>query len=518
MSLELFNHLQHFNDIEKCQVISLINEAEKQSRSYGGTWTAPWLHSPLHSDSWRISKRHGARLVNGKLEGVEQINWSVSLPDGSKLTDSKNLKFLQMLQKIAFLAREAPVGKESSNTTTHTAFIRFLIIVAGWVYLHKDLFDPENELLSRIDAHALQEFLYKYSQGGVTFLLCYPERILTILYEKVFLREPSNDVINDPFCIPDHEREQIGKWLVNNNFITHVGRDKLAYLNRKMVAEMLGGVSTSTFSALRINAFLQYLTPGCNSLLLVSNDRRTEWYSHRVPLLAEVKNSKMPQTTLQMQIASWGELLSMKRHLPDGIPDVGIFRRKELTNMAKIFGVNPEHTPWIPLKTALSYTTESLRWVQVYGEDLVSLFLDVYRHFHTENMLDVQSYSFSDKILIKNQRDLYVNERIPNALIPLNISGCVNSLWSREANTYGDYSKLRSSPSLFDAMSVLIGAIITLLGITKPIRQDEICNLDRNCVVYAKDDGYWINHEQGKKNIEDVWAEDLRPTDRKSVV
>ncbi len=511
MSLKLFRQLEHFNPIEKCQVIALLDDAEKLSQTYEGPWTAPWLHDSVHSLIWRVSKNHGTRFVNGELESFEQIYWDFALPDGSNLGDEKNLNFLHMIQKVAFLSREAPIKIKSPNANTHIAFIRFLHCVTRWVYLHKDLFDPENEFLRRIDANAIRDFLSKYSQGGYTFLLCYPERILTYLYEQVFQRHPSKDVLENLFCIPSNELVEIGKWLIKNDFIAATGRDKFPHLKRHKLSEILGGVSTSIFSSDRLNAFIQYLTPGCNSPLLTKSDQRREYFSHRTPLLQDAKFRKSPHGSLQAPLAGWAEIISMRRHLPEYLPSADCYKHKEFSVLIKRLGLNSVHTPWMPLKTALSYTTESLRWVHVYGEELVTLFLDVYAYFNKEDILDVQNYSYADAAVMRARRDQYVKDRIPQELSSLGISGCVNSLLTGEHNTYGDYSKLRSSPSLFDAVSILIGAVITLVGITKPIRQDEICNLDRDCIVFVKNDGYWIKQHQGKKNVGDVWAEDLRP-------
>lgn len=68
-------------------------------------WTAPWLLTPIHGTFWLL-RLDGSNLVDGNWKNVLRVEWNDRLPDGSRLDDECNKKYLEFLQQAAFLIRK----------------------------------------------------------------------------------------------------------------------------------------------------------------------------------------------------------------------------------------------------------------------------------------------------------------------------------------------------------------------------------------------------------------------------
>ena len=192
--------------------------------------------------------------------------------------------------------------------------------------------------------------------------------------------------------------------------------------------------------------------------------------------------------------------MKLKHHIPDGIPDTTNFKMGELFRLIDKYANDSGHTPWVPLKVALKQTTEALRWVHVYGEELTDFYIECLLKFKDPNMNGTDNES-------RKLRNDYIRENMPEELLHLNITN-----WSwRSKHEVFDWNKFRKSPTLVGAINILYGAIFTLLAFTKPIRINEIIELERNCVLFKKGDGYWLEQKFGKANIGEEKLEEERP-------
>ena len=510
--------------------MAILDEARRRASVYDGNWTAGWLLSGLHEHTWRISKGAETRIVDGKWVGAYRFHWGVGLPNGTRLTDPSNRAFLRGLQKLGFLAREMPGGPNTFSS--HLVFLYGLSIIARWAYLHEDLLNPRQAMLTRVTKATLNDYFLDLADGGIAFLLQYPRRFLQAVYRQVLARDPSPAEMQDPFALDEEARTQIAAWLDAAGYLKPVGRDDPhRYVDRTVVAELIHADESTTKQNQRWAAFLSQFVPDTDAPK-ASEGRdeearravrsRKEYPSQRMLMLADAKAMHASGHTMQRHLYVWQTLFSVHRHLPEFGPDPAAFQPKELHRIIHTASAGMKHTPWVPLTTALRYTTEALRWVHVYGEDLVSSFLDAYRALHQQGLLvsapqpACANPSLSDRTVMGRQfaqrRDDFVAALpLPASLQPLKIRG-----WGSYLNVAGKaaFSRLRNAPSLQDAIMVLVGAITIVLGVLKPIRESELRNLRRDCVLFVEGDGYWASHDLRKKNVGDVRPEAARPIPR----
>ncbi len=491
-------------------VSELIENTLKMSTTYNGPYTAAWLHSPIYANQWKVNQPYQTRTVNGALIKYRLIDWDIYLNDSSKLKSPPNQYFAENMQRLAFLAKESPNGKEPPNNASHINFIIFLLNVTRWAFLHKDEIQPQTNFLSNIDARLIREYIYSYSEGGYNALLGYPQKLIAALYINVFDRPAPNHVIMDPYSMEDSERQKIIEWLYTNNFIDYVGSQKYPFINRIKIYSLIGVPPNLHHSSLRFSVLLQFFTKA-NIDLVIPNDITTEFFSHRTSSVTEARTNRVSANTIKSQVNNWRELLSLKKHFINGLPEIGLSHLRQIARLSDQLGANPKHTPWIPIKVALQYTQEALRWVHQYGESLVDLFLNVHEYCLASGYLDTTGLPRSQIEKNKKHCDNYIRNSIPEILKPLNISGSGNIFNTYRFLQSRDYDLLRTEPTLNDAMSVLLGAIITIIGITKPMRQAEIFNLESDCLEFVENDGYWIEHHQGKRGFRDQQTKDSRP-------
>lgn len=510
MSLDRFNNLNQFSETERIEIIARLVSAEKHSQSQRNYRSASWLHNDIHDLVWKINKPHETRLIDNRLIGCREVNWNVLLTDGSRLGDSQHRYFLHFLQKVAYASREFPIESVAPNSITHVSFIGFLICLAKVVYIYRDELDPDENALSKVDSNFIEGYIKRYSEGGTSYVLGYPQQIIFNLYEKALNRFPSQDVLNNPFSMDPNDRAAIQYWLEQNNYISKSTRFQLPHISSSKLYLLLGDPSVTFYRSDRLNALLRFFMGDTKSVIGPS-EIRTEFFSHKTTLFEDAKNSRANSASMQGLISDWARLFSMKELFASELPEVSVLRRPNLLKLANTLGAKPGHTGWIPLKVALKYTTESLRWVHVYGEDLINFYLETYQYFYDRGLLNDDGYTGEELLIRRTCRDRYIKNSIPTTLIPLNITSMGNALARGDVRKYGDHEVLRVSPGLADVMSILLGAVIVLVGITKPIRQAEITNLNSDCISFVENDGYWLNQHYGKRNVGDVYDEDPKP-------
>lgn len=512
-----------FSPTEQRQVQAILDEAERAVQAYSGNYSAWWLLTPIHDPIWKISKGHETRTVDGKLKNFYEVSWSITLGDGTNAVDNINEKFLHNMQKLAFLAREFPGGPDT--LTTHKLFIWSLKIFARWVFLQPELFDPRRSMFTKVKKEHLADFFTGLGKGGTAFLLCYPQRLLQTIYPSALGRPPSVEELRDPHKLNVADLEKIAIWLSEQGAMKRGGRGQnnvKFYISRSYIARIIGVDANTVRGGARWQAFLRQFSAENaldRSIAHRASGRKTEHSSQSDSTEVEVETSGTSEKSLGKYYDDLRTIIALHRHLPHVCPDPSEFRPKQIRHLITTVSVIQKHTPWVPIKTALSYTTEALRWVHVYGEDLVTIFLSKYKELHNLNLLvsapnpEDKNPSNADYVkiykVVSDAREKRANEIIvPDSLALLKISG-----WQSFQHLNGNaaFKKLREAPSLLDAIMVLVGAIVVIIGITKPIRESELRALKRDCLLLLPSDGYWLSQDLRKRNQGDVRPVDARP-------
>jgi len=520
-SLESFP--KEFSTLEQCQVLAILAEVDSTISVYRGDFTAPWLLSAIDDHVWNISKGEETRYVDGKLINCYSYNWATKLYDGSNLVDPKNSDLLRGLQHLAFLARELPGGP--ATLTTFKGFFWSLNLLVRWAFVNGDSLDPRRHFLTKISQQHFADFFIDLGKGGAAFALHYPERFIEAVFPQALGRAPKNDEFDDYLNLPADVCVQVSEWLRSQGYLMKVNRSPSneMTLRNSSIANLIDVDADSIGKGPRWKAFIDQFCPsdyGVGAIgRLLSSPGRRELPTQRALTNDEARDAGVSEGTLQIYFDNLRTIVALHRHMPHFCPDPGVFRPRELRQVIVGSSRASGHTPWIPLPIAMAYTTEALRWVHEYGEDLVSVFLATYRALHRQGVLvsapmpEGETPSYAQIVNaykeVAAKRERYVSEvDIPGTLAALKISG-----WASYVNLNGHraFAQLRDAPSMLDAIMVLVGAITVVIAMVKPMRESELRALKRECLLFVPGDGYWLSQDVRKKNVEDIRPFDSRP-------
>lgn len=514
---------QTFSALEQCQAMVLIDEARSATRIYDGEFTSPWLLSPIDAPIWRISKGEETRVVDGQLTSYYEYNWATALYDGTNLVDPANKRVLHGMQRLAFLARERQGGP--NTLTTFKNFLWSLNLLIRWVYLNGDVLKPGQFILTKLTMQHFVDFFTGIGKGGAVFALRYPERILHQLFPAALEREPTAEELDNPLSLDRQDCCEVARWLAEKGAFDRVQRSGNGGLavKRSFLANLIGADVNTLRGGPRWSAFLGQFevsdVPFEKRMTTNDGSGRREYASQKTISLEDARDAGVSEKTLSKYFDDLRIIVSLHRHLPDVCPDPLAFKPAYIRQVIVEVSEVSKHTPWIPLYIAMAYTTEALRWVHVYGEDLVSLFLSAYRELYDRGLLvsapvpDVENPTNSDYVVafkaLSNARERYVAALpIPESLKPLNLNG-----WGTYIHLDGKkgFAKLQTAPSLNDAVMVLIGAITVVTAMVKPMRESELRALKTDCLTFVMGDGYWLSQRNRKKNVGDVLPIGARP-------
>ena len=512
-----------FSPIEQCQVLAILAEVESATRAYEGNFTAPWLLAPIHAPVWRISKGAETRHVDGELVNYYEYRWGTKFYDGSNLIDPENRPLLHGMQRLAFLARELPGGP--TTLTTFKGFLWSLNLFVRWAFVQGDVLDPRRHGLTRMTRQHFTDFFIGLSKGGTVFALRYPERFLQAVFPLVLGRAPTAKELDDPLNLPAEVCEPIAKWFKAQGYMRRVDRSVASEMTMRAasIADLIGVDVESVRGGPKWQVFVGQFgisdSGSGNFANLMTSPGRRELPTQKALTSEEARDTGVSEKTLGKYFDDLKTTVALHRHLPDFCPDPMAFRPREIRQVIVGATDASNHTPWVPLPVAMSYTTEALRWVYVYGEDLVTTFLQAYRDLNEIGLLvsapmpDKENPTNGDivnahKAAVAGRETYMASLDFPASLAPLNIVG-----WSSYVHLNGKkaFDKLRGAPSLLDAIMVLVGAITVVVAMVKPMRESEFRALKRECLLHVPGDGYWLSQDVRKKNFEDVRPEDARP-------
>lgn len=494
---KILNWPSTYSNEDKAKVIALIEAADKQILPYNEEWKASWLLSDFTKNEWFV-KSHQSKNVNGVWTHQKRISWEIKLADRTKLTDPENSIMLDAAKKIIFLMRTLPKGGINKETTLRE-FIYDLQTIIRWMYVHKQIYSPNKLAFSMLTTQAFSEFLYQFSKGGVPWVLDYPNQLLIFLYKKVLNKSVPENLYQNIFEVPEQDKELICLWFEKNGFYRKKeANSSVSLISRPKLADLMFWDMRTMTSHAKFSVFLKQFEPSNVSILLGTQNQSREFPSHRTKTVEEIIFDESHSPYCFLQVISG--LLKLHKHLPNYLPEI---KDMNFKRFRYLFNRETSHTPWIPLETSLAYTTEALRWVQVYGEDLVNHYLKITKILCEKGLLNSSKSANQLK-----KRETFVKEYpFPDSLKSLNIDGWGTKLATDKKN----FSEMRSCPSLNDVLSVFIGATLLIFGITKPTRESEVRNIKSDAITFVDGDGYWVVHDLAKSGTQDLRLNTQKP-------
>ena len=376
-----------------------------------------------------------------------------------------------------------------------------LIVFIRWTVLYEEKFKPEQYGLRLLDQPSIEWLFDLVAKGGWFNALRIPQRILTAVYQGAHGKVIPQCLTEDPFKIPAKEIEPLVHWLECQDLYKFV-RDGVymgkRHLNRDPLAEMIGENPLS-FKTSNISRFLRQFEPDFrNEKLLVRLRQNTEYPSQKVLSVQDFSDIGASEDMIMALEKVIATVLDAHRHVPDLLPEPAQFSLRRATSLAYRLTTPSSHTLFMPINTGLAFLNTAMRFVHVYGESIVGLYLAVLAEFNPTT-----PHPSSNKSLSKRSIDWRIASGEP-------VTTVLNITEFRRKEGKPDFGRLRGNPTLDQALRVLIGSCIVCMALLKPSREEELTHLKRNC-IRGKDDGYWFNFELGKSNAGEVWQDEDRP-------
>jgi len=484
----------------------LIKSARQQLRPYTGNYRAAWLLVPFEQNVWHTTNRGREELVNGEWKSTVMIDWRVRLPNGFMLTDARYAVLLTTLKRISFLIRSnLTCGKSTPGSLAKVQ--SQLIVIGRWMILHEGRFQAESHGLRLIDQSALDWFFGEYAQGGIAQLLQIPQRVLAALYLGAHGTSCPPQLLQNIFSLPTSTIGSIVRWIESQGGYRNLSKGQYAgkkVLGRVWLGRLIHEDTSSLQGSKMLSRFFRQFEPDFSKTpLLVSISQTTEFPSHRTSS-TETETEGASEKSLHQIAHLFRSVLDAHRHLPSLLPDPANLSLRRANNLAQRFTRAGGHTPFMPVNTGLAYLKSAVRFVHLYGDALVGLYLDVVSSIQ---VLGRDEIADQNGVLMQCAPRWRVESGDPVTTV-LNITHFNGT--GRQGHR--DFHRYRSNPSLDDALRVLIGSCIICLAILKPSREEELTDVKRHC-LREDGNGYWFNSHVGKSNVKGVesWQEADRP-------
>lgn len=491
-----------FSPADQQLIELLIESARQQVRPFTGKYEAPWLLVPFEANVWETTNRGREELIESKWKNTVRIDWQVKLPNGQRLTDARYEKLLTAAKKISFLARSDLIRGSSAPAAWRGSTVR-LLALSRWVVLHEERFQPTVYALRLIDQAALDWLLDEYAQGGWAQAMQIPERLLAAFYRGAHGAICPSSLLENPYKLSSDEIQPLVRWIESQG--GYAKEDSGVHLGKRRLSRVWLGhlINESTASLRQRNtaSFCRQFEPDFETTSLQGSFRRfTEFLSHRVK---SVDNhcTTTSESTIRILGMVFESVLDAHRHLPDLVPEpasLSILRSVKLSSrLTKPNG----HTPFMPVNTGLAYLNACMRFVHVYGEAIIGLYLAI-----LQSIIGTESDRVSlAKAFKQHAKDWCISSGEP-------ITRVLNITEFRLGENSCDFNRFRSSPTLDEALRVLIGSCGVCMAILKPSREEELLHAKRNC-LRRDSNGYWFNFNLGKSNVKgaEAWREEDRP-------
>lgn len=489
-----------------------LEYAQSQLMPRQGELKLTWLLNSVDDKEWILRTPH-TRKSQGQWKGVVRINWSVLLPDGSLLTDQSNSRLLEAVKRLCIISMN-PDAMQMSRSLAH--FVSDILNIVKWMIVHKQIYQPHKFGFKLLDANAVRSFMSEYVNGGSSEALGHFRTLIRHFYQNVPDLKFSEEFLISPYAIPKADIDRITTWLQEQNFyVKPPSARKITncYISRTKIARLLN-VDAQCLSTEKITAFLRKFEPDLwrksPDLLVPISRISTECYSHNSRLISEVISTPISASSCLTTLTSWEQIFKVHRHFPNDFPSSNGVKFRQIRQDVIAAAAPIGTTPWIPLKTALTYTNESIRIIHCYGEALVSFYLKAIDHFNSHDLLRQDGDSGCATERNRAARNAWVNKHLPKVLKPLHIDGWTSRFTYGGSNPYHEF---RERPALTDAISLLIGSVVVLTSTLKPLRSDELASLSRECVFF-REDGYYLLKKREKQGVENQLDEFLRPIPR----
>ncbi|PSS59187.1 hypothetical protein [Pseudomonas sp. BBP2017] len=444
------------------QVEQLIERARKLLPQRKLSYEADWLISgKIGSEQWIVVDDYDKQTTF-------EIRFDARLPDGSLLTEPKNIRLLAPIQKVAFHLR---MGNLEHFYVGHRHWMRIIatpINLARWLVLNAEVFQPQRYGFRLLTDDHMRAYLKEYSHGGLANTLKLGERFLTLLHEQTKTSLSIHEIFEKRLCLDEGFIIESARWLNTQDAYVNCKDSKEQKVSRKYLERILG-----------CSAFLFEKYPSIANIINQFNLRRACSPTDMIELTPLedrriTKESNIVRKTMRAQIKEIKIFVSAHNHLSDEIPflSTSVFREKYDDNLAM-----DGHTHLIPLEVGLDAINNAAEMIVVYGKQIVeaaSFFAGEYTHLRSSTTQS-RCTTIINRLAHRKRNDWHSEPKYGN--VPLFERYNVTT-FSSQSRTLS----IEAGITFKTLQQAFYGACALLIGMCKPIRDGELHKLELNCL------------------------------------
>lgn len=413
-----------------------------------------------------------------------------------------------VLKKVCVLLRNGDSARMLSPRVWRD-YVLELLSIAKWLVLHEHRYQPITHGFSLLDQNAINGLLREIASGGWMEGFQIPARLVSSWYRSIYGTECPADLLEQPYSLPEAIRLKMAEWLADEGYgyqvIAGVHRRQWK-LSRSKLAKQVNATVSLLGCSLKFSVFCRQFEPHFSrSALLLPAVQRTEYPDHATKVPKEILRETTCVTSFQSTASMLRYLLRVHRHLPNDLPDPQCLSVKQSSDLARTQARAKGHTRFIPVDVGLTYLNEAMRWVHCYGEALVDYYLTVLARVELTpgRTRKAQSHRATLNAAFAGvDESRFIVRRQEGEASLARVLGI--SAFTRDVAEASDYEAFRKTPTLAEAMDILIGACAICIGLLKPSRESELVYLKRDCLIQGHD-GYYLRFELGKSNVGEAY-------------
>lgn len=500
-----------YDENERETILNILHKAENRIRPYKGDFNADWLLCDFEDDVWFTTNRGREEFISNQWKNTIDVNWNVLLPNGYYLSDSKYSEFLKSIKMASFLLRTGYTNYNATTTCWRKTIATWLSL-AKWLVLNEKTFKPCKYAFSLLDQAGLNKLFHQLSIGGWVTALSLPERLVMFWYQEIFKKTAPSYLFETIYCLPKDLCLNFIEYLHENENYRCVESGRFrGYLSidRVKVLRVVNELSSSFNNSAKFSVFLRQFEVEFNdSPLMLPVHLRKEYPHQKTKTINKIVNDGASENTILNIRTRILNLLGASHHMPDKIVSPGLVNVNTAVRKCMPNTKNSAHTPFIPIDTGFNYMNEAVRWVHCYGEEIIDFYLSVMnkldfktlKNISRDKKVKVVSAAFKSEL----EKRKYKNDACDSIVNKLNIK--LLKRYSADSS----YDLLRKTPTLTEALDVLVGACVICIALLKPSREKELTHIKRDCLVEGSD-GYYIQFELGKSNTDEAYSINDKP-------
>ncbi|PSW06084.1 hypothetical protein [Photobacterium lipolyticum] len=466
-------------------------------KPYDGHWQAPWLLSDWTAPQWQTTDGSKTRQKDDQWVGTVNVDWALLLPDNSHLTDTCYATLLETCRRLSFLYRQGYVGGNPPSIASWQRFNQQLLCLCQWLVLEHSRYHPETYSLSLLDRAGLERLLRAIARGDWCEAHGLVERCLSGLYQAVFREPCPAKLMAEPGNWPQDTCQAVIDWLEANQGYSYSGKsvEHTGLVSRVLLGRLTSVSVKSLTKNQRLNAVLRQFEPNlAHPTLLIRGRQRTEYPNQSTPMRQEALHTTGCKSSVEHASKMLRLVLMLYRHQPEHLPSPATLNLPAAVSSAVKLAAMDGHTPFIPIDTGLQYLNHALRWVVLYGDALVDYYLAIMSQLSAKADTSAAQTPWN-KVMDFDLPKVLCQTPLPQTLKE---AGFVFTQLSTP-KTGRDFDRLRSQPTLHQALEIYIGAVTVVIALMKPSRDCEVANLPRSCLLRTYGGHYWLDSDLAKR-------------------